>query len=228
MRIWELGLGTAIGAMILANPVHAANWVSVWQTNFNTNQVFQTMGPFDATASYTAGGAQIVNAQSLPGFGNRYLRNATNGTTRFNFTQLDGHKALKLQFDIALLDSWDNPNSSWGPDYLYVTIGSTTYQWAPAWPGTLVGNGHYAQNGAYKDSVFRHEFIVPHVSDSFAFAIRAGGSGFQGGNDESWGIDNIRLYADAVPEPKSWAMLIAGFGLVGATVRRRRETSETC
>jgi hypothetical protein len=26
----------------------------------------------------------------------------------------------------------------------------------------------------------------------------------------------------AVPEPSSWAMLIAGFGLVGATARRRR------
>jgi hypothetical protein len=25
-----------------------------------------------------------------------------------------------------------------------------------------------------------------------------------------------------VPEPSSWAMLIAGFGLVGATMRRRR------
>jgi len=25
-----------------------------------------------------------------------------------------------------------------------------------------------------------------------------------------------------VPEPKSWAMLIAGFGLVGASMRRRR------
>jgi hypothetical protein len=28
--------------------------------------------------------------------------------------------------------------------------------------------------------------------------------------------------SDAVPEPANWAMLIAGFGLVGATMRRRR------
>ena len=28
--------------------------------------------------------------------------------------------------------------------------------------------------------------------------------------------------AAAVPEPGTWAMLIAGFGLVGATIRRRR------
>jgi hypothetical protein len=29
-------------------------------------------------------------------------------------------------------------------------------------------------------------------------------------------------YVDAVPEPQSWALMIAGFGLVGATMRRRR------
>ncbi len=29
----------------------------------------------------------------------------------------------------------------------------------------------------------------------------------------------------AVPEPQSWAMLIAGFGLVGATMRRRRSVA---
>ena len=39
-----------------------------------------------------------------------------------------------------------------------------------------------------------------------------------GGND--FGIDDISL--NAVPEPTSWAMLIAGFGLVGIAARRRR------
>ncbi|MBU6167021.1 MAG: PEPxxWA-CTERM sorting domain-containing protein [Alphaproteobacteria bacterium] len=34
-------------------------------------------------------------------------------------------------------------------------------------------------------------------------------------------VDNLVL-AQAVPEPHSWALLIAGFGLVGAMARRRR------
>ncbi len=33
----------------------------------------------------------------------------------------------------------------------------------------------------------------------------------------------VRLDAAVVPEPASWAMLIAGFGLTGATMRRRRQ-----
>ena len=39
-------------------------------------------------------------------------------------------------------------------------------------------------------------------------------SNFQGGE--------IRANLSAIPEPSSWAMLIAGFGLVGGTLRRRR------
>eukprot|EP01041_Mallomonas_annulata_P030223 gene30223-52331_t len=31
-----------------------------------------------------------------------------------------------------------------------------------------------------------------------------------------------RSFADAVPEPATWAMMILGFGLVGSQVRRRR------
>lgn len=38
------------------------------------------------------------------------------------------------------------------------------------------------------------------------------------GND--LGLDDIS-FANAVPEPATWAMLIAGFGLVGASMRRR-------
>jgi len=51
----------------------------------------------------------------------------------------------------------------------------------------------------------------------------ASGQGWQAGADESWGIDNFALSAmGSVPEPSSWAMLIAGFGLTGAAMRRRK------
>jgi hypothetical protein len=39
-------------------------------------------------------------------------------------------------------------------------------------------------------------------------------------DDGYWIADNFVF--DAVPEPASWAMLIAGFGLTGAAMRRRR------
>ena len=38
---------------------------------------------------------------------------------------------------------------------------------------------------------------------------------------DAWGIDDVS-FNTAVPEAGTWAMLIAGFGLVGAAARRRR------
>lgn len=35
-------------------------------------------------------------------------------------------------------------------------------------------------------------------------------------------IDNFSISTSAVPEPATWAMMIAGFGLAGAAIRRRR------
>ncbi len=218
-----------LGLAILAGaPVQAAEQL-VWSVDFEGSGLAGVAGPFGSDSrSITVGGAGMTSAQSLPGFGQRYLRNGSKGTTSFQVSGLDAHDALRLTFDLAILDSWDRPDDTrWGPDYLYVTIGDTEYQWAPAWPGELIGRGNYAVNANYKDSVYRHSFLIPHVADAFSFSIRAGGKGYQGGNDESWGIDNVSLYANAVPEPATWAMLIAGFGLVGASLRRKRAALAT-
>jgi hypothetical protein len=65
--------------------------------------------------------------------------------------------------------------------------------------------------------------------DNFTFAYTdAAGNPFTGGPGTNVGlievIDNITFdVADAVvPEPATWAMMILGFGGVGATMRRRR------
>jgi len=50
------------------------------------------------------------------------------------------------------------------------------------------------------------------------------GIAFAGTGGKGAAIDNVRLEAfalNAVPEPATWAMMIAGFGLVGAAARRR-------
>jgi hypothetical protein len=35
--------------------------------------------------------------------------------------------------------------------------------------------------------------------------------------------DAVNMVAGNVPEPATWALMFSGFGLVGATLRRRRE-----
>lgn len=47
------------------------------------------------------------------------------------------------------------------------------------------------------------------------------------GEFNDWvGFDNLEFtFADVIPEPSSWAMMIAGFGLTGAMLRRRRKAA---
>jgi hypothetical protein len=40
------------------------------------------------------------------------------------------------------------------------------------------------------------------------------------GDNDAWGVDDISF--NAVSEPGTWAMLIMGFGLIGAASRRKR------
>lgn len=47
------------------------------------------------------------------------------------------------------------------------------------------------------------------------------GQGTYAERDWSSGLAEVRFSGTAVPEPAAWAMMIAGFGLVGGTIRRR-------
>ena len=49
-------------------------------------------------------------------------------------------------------------------------------------------------------------------------------------SDDGLGIDNFSMSASlapvpAVPEPATWAMMIAGFGMIGGTMRHRKRTT---
>jgi hypothetical protein len=56
----------------------------------------------------------------------------------------------------------------------------------------------------------------------FNFVARYQSISGSGANGALYDGDSGVGYADVVPEPASWAMLIAGFGLVGAAMRRRQ------
>lgn len=49
-------------------------------------------------------------------------------------------------------------------------------------------------------------------------------SGFvtEGTNNASWAVDNINYLTAAVPEPETYAMMLAGIGMMGFMVRRRK------
>ena len=72
-----------------------------------------------------------------------------------------------------------------------------------------------------------NSFIFSYVSPT-GDALGGTGShaGPQGLGDEAWGLSNVLLtgpaVGGAVPEPATWAMMIGGFAVAGAAMRRRK------
>jgi hypothetical protein len=64
------------------------------------------------------------------------------------------------------------------------------------------------------------------ISGTFAREYNLGIFGHPGGTGGSrWGTYIAQLTLGGVPEPQNWAMLIAGFGLIGAMSRRQRRVA---
>jgi hypothetical protein len=72
-------------------------------------------------------------------------------------------------------------------------------------------DGSYIQSAAYWNSVYTH--------------VDAGDLG-SGLVNSAWGHSwNETLYVAAVPEPETYALMLAGLGVVGAIARRKKKTS---
>ena len=78
--------------------------------------------------------------------------------------------------------------------------------------------------------IFTNSDVTPNAMNWKAFSVNffatdATKIAFTNGNigDNALGLDDVSI--SAVPEPASWAMLIGGFGLTGAAMRRRRRVT---
>lgn len=60
------------------------------------------------------------------------------------------------------------------------------------------------------------------VDAFFGLSTKNNPDDFPGGSDTVvYSLGQVTVPAAAVPEPTSWAMMLGGFGLLGATARRR-------
>jgi len=185
-------------------------------------QVFFTDFESGLPAQMTAPGAAIEGVQGYANlgpvgnkFGGNFLRYATVTLydTQLTLTGLPAHDHLSLAFLAAIIDSWD------GTELFKVTIDGTevfSHWWeiaigdnsdyvAP--PGALLSSGvNLGWNGGgyfYRDRAYNMGvdpvFTVAHTASTVTIVWKLGAlSGpaanqWQGGLDESWGIDNVKV-----------------------------------
>lgn len=108
--------------------------------------------------------------------------------------------------------------------------------------GTDIFSGSFALGGGGTNTIFfapvgatanpiQFSFFGGGVANIFVPLTLTGGSNTlsftytgaaQGLGDEGWGLSNVIVNGNAVPEPAAWTLMITGFALVGAAKRRRR------
>ena len=111
--------------------------------------------------------------------------------------------AIRLNsFDLAGYSVTDHPNSQ-----VRILDGTSNTVLIDYSPLTILGSGG------------THSSFTPGLTYNGPLSIRFGY------NDWNVGIDNINFdQVAAVPEPETYAMLLAGLGLIGFMARRRKQT----
>lgn len=209
MRLLPIFLATA--TLITAVPVSAALTVYTTRASFLAATGPVTTETFNgATIEASFQSSPVVfGPLSVQGYGDQLDRNFVD-IPPYQFLGFDVDGTTNLNAFVTegggLVFTFASPITAWGADFAAfqndvirstITAGGVTVT-----PPAQVGS-----TGSF------YGFIsdVAFTTVTFA-AVR----------NDGFSIDNVSFGGGAVPEPASWAMLIAGFGLVGAMARRRR------
>lgn len=174
---------------------------------------------------FEAGAGQEWNNPSLSitPTGRIFLGEFSNQAAILTLSELPTHTAIKYNFDLYLIRSWDgnelflSDGQIVGPDQWRMAVDGTTQlvtsfaNWVSlgqkqAFPGIYPYASYPAQfasseqqslgytiNQSPMDSVYQMSYITQHTGDEFKLELSA--SGLQPITDESWGVDNLCIFA---------------------------------
>jgi hypothetical protein len=236
IRLFATLVAAALAAWILAGPARASSTVPVFSTDF------QSGFPAEFTAHQ---GAVIEDCQGFSGLGpsgNQFGGNFLHYTavtiypTTLTLTSLPAHDHVDIDFLLALIDSWDGTEllqirvdgallfNHW---FQLATGDASSYTPLPGGllsSGTNLGfsnGGYWFRDRAYNMAVEPAFHGIAHSSSTLTveWTISAvsgtAADQWQGGTDESWGLDNVRVsvinsLADAEPSSGPNRLGLAG------------------
>lgn len=234
-----------VAALALACAGAGAQVTTVFSTDFNATLALQ-VAPGTALLEGVQGYAGLGPA-SAP-FSGSFLRSATLNTVTLTLTGLPTHTTISLGMLFAAIDSLDGTGSFPAGDFFKITLdgnqifresfanatASQIQSYIPP-PGVELarrvdlgfqGPGSFFTDSAYDFSADPQFANIAHAASSAVFGFLIEGEGAQSLDDESWAMDNLRVSVDSVaapvPEPETYALMLAGLAAVGWTARCRR------
>ncbi|MCP4848560.1 MAG: tandem-95 repeat protein [Verrucomicrobiaceae bacterium] len=150
------------------------------------------------------------------GFSGSFLRNRSPGnpagSTTITINNLPPHNRVSLSFILAIIDSWDGDRG--GGDFFNVLVdgqsrfshtfdnagqgGIQSYTPPPGGELARLLDLGFSTGSLYRDSAYdmRNEPAfrgIEHTSESITIEMFASGDDWDGGDDESWAIDNLQV-----------------------------------
>lgn len=213
-----LALASAIG---FASSAQATITVDgVLDAAYGAATAVVTANPAANTSNFGQDAAHLPGSENATGY-SIYL--SSDASNIYGFLQADAVPAnffANLYFDVYHANG---PGSDVGFEITNsrgFIPGTPGYQPVPINFATTATGVEFSIANAYVmgPDIAVGDQIYLRLSQSFGYSV-AGGASY-GPN----GLGAITI-GGAVPEPATWAMLIAGFGLVGAAMRRKRRTA---
>ncbi len=190
---------------IHTGPVYAASTVFFSDFNGALPAEVSGAGTLEPVQAFTT-----VSAGANGSFAGNFLRNSSlDGTTTLSLTGLPVHTAVDLGFLLGVIDTWDGLTGEASADYLNIFIDgippihasfdnfTPEDQLIPTGATELL-YGQQAGFASFNDAAYDFTLTVPHTSSSLTVSFLSSGAGFQGGDDESWAIDNLKVTLEGV------------------------------
>ena len=202
--------------------------------------------PFDGPdiPAGISGAGTLAGVEGYEGIGNggntfagQFLRNSAGGNpaspVTLTLTNLPPHESISIGFLLAVIDSWDGNNDDFvvtldGAEvfnHTFRNIGGSFGQSYPYPAGSLLlRNQEVAFNDSdndFRDGAYdmnREPALrdIPHTASTATIRWFSAGSNWEGGNNESWALDNLEVRISRapaevlVPAGATWSFLDDG------------------
>ncbi len=167
----------------------------------------RTVAEYFYDFSGASSGWSNYKTSTTPTGGRRFLGRYGNEAATLNLSGLPAHDTVEVEFDLFVIDTWDGNATSAGPDYWELWADGarqfrTTFNnhagGAQSYPGEFQSsNPSYAgaaERGALgygSDAVYHIRRSFDHIAGTFQLDFRA--LGLESLDNESWGLDNVRV-----------------------------------